>query len=119
MVQPAGIVERRSTETLAVDDPEVDRLIRTVRDNIATPFGVEFLTASTRVSRRKLECLFSQYVNCSPYALIIRLRVEHTSRLLAASASQKLTSIATACGFTDLRHFRLVFQRHTGLSPAA
>jgi LacI family transcriptional regulator len=119
MVQPAGIVERRSTETLAVDDPTLDQLICAIRDNLSTPFGVEFLLARTTMSRRKLESLLHQHLGCPPYALINRLRVEHASRLLTADASQTLSSIATACGFTDLRHFRIVFQRQTGLSPAA
>jgi LacI family transcriptional regulator len=119
MIQPAGIVERRSTETLAVDDPALDQIIRAIRDNIATPFGVEFLLARTTMSRRKLESLLHQHLGCPPYALINRLRVEHASRLLTADVSQNLSSIAAASGFTDLRHFRIVFQRQTGLSPAA
>ena len=30
-----------------------------------------------------------------------------------------LTDVAAACGFSDLRRFRLTFRRLTGLSPAA
>ncbi len=110
---------RRSTETLAIDSPELSAAIQEARENLSIPFGVEFLFARMRVSRRGLERLFQETLGCTPYALISRMRVERARHLLAARQDLSLTDIAAACGFSDLRRLRLTFQRLTGLSPAA
>lgn len=119
LVPPGGVAARRSTETLAVDDPEVAGLVAYVRDHIGKPFGVERLLARTRLSRRRLELRFRRAAGCSPYMLINRLRVEHARRLLATAGRRTLTSVARDCGFSGLRRFRLVFRRLAGISPAA
>lgn len=119
LIAPEGVVARRSTETLAVDAPELTRLICEIREHLAQPFGVEFLLSRSRLSRRQLERLFQDSLGCSPYALINRLRVERADHLLTTRPDDSLTEIAAACGFPDLRRFRLTFQRLNGFPPAA
>jgi LacI family transcriptional regulator len=119
LIPPGGVAARRSTETLAVEDPALTALIGEIREHLAEPFGVEFIVGRMRVSRRQVERLFSRELGCSPYALINRLRVERACRLLETERRLSLTRVAGACGFTDLRRFRVVFQRATGRPPAA
>lgn len=119
LIPPEGVAARRSTETLAVDDPEVAGLVAYVRDHIGEAFGVERLLAKSRLSRRRLELRFRRAAGCSPYMLINRLRIEHARRLLAMAGRRTLTSVARDCGFSGLRRFRLVFQRLAGVAPAA
>jgi LacI family transcriptional regulator len=118
-IPPEGVTARRSTDTLAVDDPEVAAMVAHVRDHIGEPFGVERLLALSRLSRRRLELRFRRAAGCSPYALINRMRVDHARRLLADPVRRTLTSVAAACGFGGLRRFRIVFRRLAGVSPAA
>ena len=119
LIAPDGVVARRSTETLAIEDPVVAAVVRHVREHVHEPFGVERLLNLVKVSRRRLEHRFQQSLGCTPYAFISRLRVEQARQWLADPEKRTLTDIARACGFSELRRFRMVFKRLTGLTPAA
>ncbi|MGA2053498.1 MAG: substrate-binding domain-containing protein, partial [Opitutales bacterium] len=117
LVPPVGVVARQSTETMAVEDPELAAVVQYVRDHVAEQFGVERLLGITQWSRRHLENRFQEQIGESPYALINRLRVEQAKRLIEQHPKQFLSKIASESGFSDLRHFRLVFRRVAGKSP--
>jgi LacI family transcriptional regulator len=118
LVPPTGVISRQSTETLAVEDAELAAMVQHVREHIGENFGVERLIGLTGWSRRQLENRCRDQLGESPYVLINRLRVEHAKRLLEAPTKHFLGSVAEASGFSDLRHFRLVFHRLQGKSPA-
>jgi LacI family transcriptional regulator len=118
LVPPSGVVARQSTETMAVEDAELARVVEHVREHIGEKFGVERLIDLTQWSRRQLENRCREQLGEAPYALINRLRVEHAKRMLEAAAKPMLGQIAAASGFSDERHFRLVFHRLQGKSPA-
>lgn len=117
LIAPDGVVARRSTATLAIEDPHVAAAIQHIREHLHEPFGVERLTGQTPLSRRRLEHRFKSHLGSTPYALINELRVERAKQLLAGTEKRTLTQIAAACGFTELRRFRLVFRRVTGRTP--
>jgi LacI family transcriptional regulator len=117
-VAPAGVVARQSTETLAVDDPVLAGVVQHVRDHVGEQFGVERLLAVSHWSRRSLETRFRRQLGLTPGAFITDLRLKQAEKVLAANPKLPLTSVAAACGFTDLRHFRMVFHRRNGFSPA-
>jgi len=118
-IPPDQLVPRRSTQTLAVEAPDLEALMADIRQNIVKPFGVEYLVERSACSRRSLEVRFQEVLGCSPYAFITRLRLDHAKELLRAPGAMKLTAVARASGFTDLNHFRTTFQRITGQSPSA
>ena len=117
-VPPTGVVARQSTETMAVEDPELAGLIHYIRQHIAENFGVERLPPLVQCSRRTLEHRFRTHLGAPPSAVIHRLRVDQARRLLEARPKQSLAAIAAACGFSNVRHFRLVFRRFQKQSPA-
>jgi LacI family transcriptional regulator len=118
LIAPDGVVARRSTQTLAIEDPHVAAAVRHIREHLHEPFGVERILGLSPVSRRRLEHRFRRSLGCTPYAFITRLRVERAKELLAGPEKRTLTEISTACGFSEPRRFRLVFQRQTGATPA-
>lgn len=118
LIAPDGVVCRRSTETMAVDDPHVAATVRYIREHLHEKFGVERIIANSGLSRRWLEYRFQASLGCTPYAMINQLRVEHARQLLASPEKQTLSQIADACGFSELRRFRLAFRRVTGKTPA-
>lgn len=119
LVPPVGVVQRRSTDVLVVDHPGVARAVQYVREHLDEPFGIERLLEESRVSRRSLELGFRRSLGCTPYEFVCRARVDRAKHLLARPGRVKLTDVAKACGFTDLRRLRLVFTRCEGVTPAA
>jgi len=49
----------------------------------------------------------------------VSLRVERAKELLAVKQRVKMQKIAKECGFASPARMRLVFQRATGVTPAA
>jgi LacI family transcriptional regulator len=117
LVAPEGVVARRSTDTLAVEDVQVAELTHYVRSHLQEAFGVERLLERSKMSRRSLENRFQECLGRSPYTFILEERVERARKMLLAPDKQSLTAIATACGFSELRRFRIAFQNLAGTSP--
>jgi LacI family transcriptional regulator len=118
-IEPERVVARKSTEVLAIDDPVVAGLVAELRKHLNKPFGVEWLMQHSNRSRRWLEVRFRRALGQPPLAIINNLRVAKASAMLKSVSNKHvaLTDIATQCGFTGLRHFRIVFSKHTGMSP--
>jgi LacI family transcriptional regulator len=118
LIPPDRVVARRSTDTLVIEDAEVARIVQQVRDHLNEVFGVERILRLSSLSRRQLEQRFRRGVGSSPYAFLNELRVERAKLLLAQPHKRALTTVASECGFSELRRFRMVFRRITKLSPA-
>ncbi|HPA18827.1 MAG TPA: substrate-binding domain-containing protein [Verrucomicrobiae bacterium] len=116
-IPPDGVVRRHSTDTLAIEDPEVKRLVRFVEENVNMPFGVERLEGMVSFSRRSLEQRFRACLRTTPYDYILRARVRRAEDLLISDDYRSLGHVAQSCGFADTRRFRLVFQQVTGTTP--
>lgn len=117
-VLPDGVIARRSTDTLAVEDAQMADLTHYVRSHLHEAFGVERLLERSKMSRRLLETRFKECLGRSPYTFIIEERVDLARKLLVAPDKKTLTDIAAACGFSELRRFRIAFHSVTGVSPA-
>jgi LacI family transcriptional regulator len=117
LIPPIDIAARRSTDVMVLENLSVARAVEYVRTHISEVFGVEALLAETGVPRRSLELAFKRSMGCTPYEFIIRARVSRAMELLSSERPGCLTAIASACGFGDLRRFRLVFRRETNQSP--
>lgn len=118
LVPPDAVVQRRSTETWAIEDVQVASAVKFIREHLAENFGVERLLKESELSRRRLEHRFRETLGRSPYAFINDLRVAQARRLLAAQDGRNLADIAAECGFREVRRLRLVFQKLTGMKPS-
>lgn len=118
LIDPKGVVCRRSTDVQILDHPAVARAVGYVREHLHENFGVEAMIRAAGITRRSLELSLKGALQCTPHQYICRARVEHAKQLLLRPQRMKLTEIARKCGFHDLRRFRLVFQRLEGHSPS-
>jgi len=118
LIAPDGVIARQSTETLALDDPDVAEAVILIRQHLGEPFGVERLLGASQLSRRRLEYRFRQCLGCSPYTFIASLRVERARGLLMDPTKRTMKEIAGLCGYSDLRGFRLVFRRIARMDPS-
>jgi LacI family transcriptional regulator len=119
LVPPEGVVLRRSTDTIAVDDPHVTAAVHFMHDHLGEVFGIERVNQNVPVSRRYLHEHFRRLLGRTPYEYLCQLRVEQAKRLLAVPRRVKMQKIANACGFSSPARMRLVFRRVTGTTPLA
>lgn len=118
LIDPVGVIKRRSTDVLIVDHPGVALAIQYVHDHISEVFGIERLIQEAATSRRSLELGFKRSLGCTPHDFLCRERIAKAKELLAKPEKLKLSVIAAACGFSDARRLRIVFERYEGMTPA-
>jgi len=119
LIAPVRVEARQSTRTIPVADPFLAGLIAEARAHLDKSFGVEWFVEHGKCSRRWLETRFRAELGQTPLTVINRLRVSKARDLLTSPGHEllRLSDIAAQCGFADLRRFRVVFQKHTGMTP--
>jgi len=115
-IPPLEVVRRRSSDTLAIEDPVVVEALRHIRADGAVAGGVEALARKVCVSRRVLERRFRQWLNRSPLEEIRRTRLERARRLLRET-ELSIGVVARRVGFADGKSFATVFREATDLTP--
>jgi LacI family transcriptional regulator len=118
LVEPFGVVTRRSTDVLAMEDRQVARALRLIQDNAARAIGVVDVVLHVGCSRRTLELRFRQILGRSVNREIQQARLERARRLLAET-NLSVGRVAEISGFGSANYLIRLFHRRVGLSPAA
>jgi LacI family transcriptional regulator len=116
-VAPLRVVCRRSTDSIAVDDPDVAAALRFIREHAAEEIGVTEVVAAAALSRRTLERRFQERLGRSPHDEIMRERIRRAQQLLR-DTDLPLRTIAHRTGFTHAEYMSAVFRRRTGQQPS-
>lgn len=117
LVPPQGVVERASTQQLAVDDSEVAAALQYIRENVHDQgLTVEGIAAVAGISQRSLERRFSKLLGRTPRRELIRARLDRAARLLRET-DLNLDSIAEACGFADSTYLCRSFKQARETTP--
>lgn len=116
LLAPGGVIERQSTDLLAVADPDVVQALRWLRDNADRPVRIDDLLESLALSRRSIELKFAQHVGRSPHEELTRLRIERAKSLLRSS-DLPIQTIARRSGFRHPGRLAATFQQATGQTP--
>ena len=118
VLPPAGVIERQSTDTLAVEDEDVREAVRLIREGAADGLGVPGVLRAIPVSRRKLELGFRRHLGRTMHGEVVRVRVERAKRLLAET-EMPLPEVAERCAFRHASRLSEAFARHVGRTPSA
>lgn len=118
LIEPIGVVPRRSTETLAVRDPEIARAARFIRDHFRERITVSDVAAHTFLSRRRLQDRFAAAIGHGMNEALTRQRVDFAKHLLTQT-NHKISSVARLSGFTSVHRMAKVFQRILAITPQA
>ena len=86
--------------------------------NIENPLPLELIARQSGLSRRQIERLFKQQVDCVPKRYYIELRLKRARELLLQT-SMPIMAISTACGFQSPPHFSKCYRKHFGHPPTA
>jgi LacI family transcriptional regulator len=117
-VPPGGVVVRQSTDTLAVEDEDLVRAMRFIREHACSGIDVTHVANQVGLSRRVLERRFRDLLGFAPKKEIMRIRIEHAKTLLART-DKTIESIIRKSGFHSIAHFTVAFRRETGMTPNA
>jgi len=116
-IRPRGVVTRASTDTFAVNDPELRPAIGLIRDNLSRPFGAAQLAEALGIPRIRLDRLFAARLGRSVGAEIARRRIAEAKRLLA-TGGLTLSEIASRCGYCHSSFLIRSFRKAVGVTPA-
>lgn len=117
-IPPAAIMPRSSTETFAVADESIARVIKMVRERACTGLTIAELVAMTGMSRWKLEKQFKEIVGHSIHDDMAGVRLAEAKRLIGTTGLQ-MRMVAMRSGFRSLTYMTTVFRRRFGITPAA
>ena len=118
LVRPLGIVSRRSTDILLLDDEFVARALVFIRANFQKPVRTADVVDVACISRRELEKRFKKTLKRTIKSELDRLRIEWIKKKLLYS-NEPVYRIAESLTFTDPEHFARFFKKATGMTPAA
>jgi len=117
LVEPRGVVARRSTDVLAFPDTSVGSLVRYLREHACEGLTVERMAKKLGMSRRTIERLFAEHVGRSPSEEICRLRLARVQSLLETTELD-LYEVAQRTGFNYVKSLRRAFKARFGMAPA-
>jgi LacI family transcriptional regulator len=117
-IEPRGIVTRRSTDILAIDDSQAAAAIRFIRDRACEGINVADVLTEFPRSRSSLERAFKTILGRTPKAEILRVQLERAKNLLART-DLAVADVAAKAGFRSLTYFSAAFRRTLGVSPGA
>ncbi len=113
---PANVVTRLSTEILAIDDPEVAKAVRFIRDHRRFEITVDDVVEATCLGRRVLENRFRRILKRPIFHEIRRVRVEQVARMLLET-TLPVYKIANDLGYSSSEHIARPFRAEMDMSP--
>jgi LacI family transcriptional regulator len=115
-IEPLGVAARQSSDTLAVDDPQIAQALRFIREHACHGIGVGDVLKFCPMGRRSLEHRMRAIINRSPHEEIFRVRMNVAKELLAGT-KLKISEVAERCGFVNVEYLSGAFRRATQMSP--
>lgn len=116
LTQPLGIQIRQSTDTLAIDDPEIAKALQYIRRHATANIRVADVLRNVSLSRRALEHRFKKWLSRTPHEEIQRVRTNRIKELLQET-ELTIHQIAERTGFEYVEYMTAAFKRETGTTP--
>jgi LacI family transcriptional regulator len=117
VVEPEGVVGRRSTDTLAIEDVDVAAAVRFIRRRACQRIQVDDVVRHVGVSRSTLKNRFKEVLGRSIHGEIQRVRLER-ARQLITDTDLPLKQIAIQAGFQYVQYLTRLFKNRIGQTPA-
>ncbi|MGH7980875.1 MAG: substrate-binding domain-containing protein, partial [Limisphaerales bacterium] len=116
LIAPTRIVERASTDIVAIEDPVTVQAVRFIRDHVGNGIAVKDVLTHVNRSRTDVEQRFRRWLGCSVHSEILRVRIERVQGLLRLT-DLNLDQIANRAGFATAAHVCRLFQRYYHQTP--
>jgi len=116
LILPDGVTVRRSTDTLALADPDAARALRFLRDHYREPVKLRQVAGLLAQSFRRAQIIFREATGRTLFQELMRLRLQHAQTLMH-DPKTKISTVAVESGFSNRYHFARAFRRATGQTP--
>jgi LacI family transcriptional regulator len=116
LVEALGVVTRRSTDIVAVDDDDIAIALKYIRQEQGFGVSVDDVVREVAVSRRNLEKRFRETIGRSILEEIQLVRLDRAKRLLVET-TYSISKVADLAGFGSAGYFIQFFQRRVGKTP--
>ncbi|MCC5830460.1 MAG: substrate-binding domain-containing protein [Phycisphaeraceae bacterium] len=116
-VPPLGVIERASTDMLAIEDRLVSDALAIIRDHAERPPDIDDLAVRLHTSRRTLYRRFVAALGYTPGEALRRTRLEAARRLIVGT-DLKLVTVADRVGFPSISQLSRDIQREYGARPS-
>jgi LacI family transcriptional regulator len=116
LVEAIGVVSRRSTEIVAVDDPDVSAALQLIHREQGCDISVDDVVEEVAVSRRNLEKRFRETLGRTILEEIQITRLERAKRLLVET-TYPVSKVAAIAGFGSTGYFIQFFHSRVGKTP--
>jgi AraC-like DNA-binding protein len=100
----------------AIFDPKIGAALRSIHDNVNSPWTVESLADAAGMSRSAFAMRFKELLGQTPLDYVTEWRMQRALPLLQ-SGDKKLTEIAQAVGYESDAAFSKAFKRVVGVAP--
>ncbi|MGQ9607018.1 MAG: substrate-binding domain-containing protein [Thermogutta sp.] len=111
------VVTRRSTDVVAVEDPDVAAALHFIHNRAAEPIDVGDVVAAVCVSRRALELRFRRLLGRTIHEELDRVRMRRAEQLLRET-DLAVPQVAKAVGYSSAGYLARLFRKRHGLTPA-
>ncbi|NLZ03364.1 MAG: XylR family transcriptional regulator [Pirellulaceae bacterium] len=118
LIEPLGVITRRSSDLVATDDPEIARAVQFIRQAACDGISVGDIVQEVAISRSALERRMRAALGRSPNEEITRVRIQRAKELLISTA-EPLKAIAWRTGFQTPQYLVQVFRQQVGMTPGA
>lgn len=98
------------------EDEPIKQAQEFIEHNVGERISVEDLALKYAIGRRHFERRFKKATNNTPVEYIQRVKIEAAKKFLENSP-KNVTEVMYEVGYTDIKAFRTVFRKITGLSP--
>jgi LacI family transcriptional regulator len=116
VVREFVLMERASSDMLAVEDEAVATALRTIRERATQGIGVDAVVRTTGLSRRMLELRFKAATGRTLHDDILRVRLERAKSLLATT-DLTVAEVAERSGCAEPQRLCELFARKLNATP--
>ena len=115
---PVGTVTRQSSDTFAIDDPEVTQTLAVIAAHADRPLSVADILRQVPATQHTLERKFRRLLGRRMLDEVRRVHVDRARRLLATT-ELPMSEVASRSGFAGASKLSLDVNRETGVTPTA
>jgi LacI family transcriptional regulator len=116
LIEPSPVIERQSTDTLAMEDRDLALAVAFIRSHASEPIQVSDVLREVPLSRRQFERRFVAALGRTPAEEIRRAHLNRARHLLLHT-EMPIPDVASAAGFASREYMAQVFRKELGVSP--